>query len=325
VQLPDVRRHPLFEHLRCDVIHSRRFLLPPRDPSGRRVQGVLSIDLINQAEPLASFHAVIQRCQHAVCPDPGFGPLPAVPDVGLSDLLSLRHCRRLWFPVSCHSTSTSLPPFAPRELPRFNAPMRALTSAAPSSQTNALTGLRLSVLRLSGRPTIPSPITLLPCPCRQLDTTPTATGFHKTAPWQTVQVESYRHRFAVRVSPLASRLTGGLGRNGFALLRTGRSPPVASHLDWSSIPCRASDAVTFRFRPESVYLKRTHTSLTKQLHTRTSPCREAWVHRPSADQPRQGRQKPRIAVTRLLLSPLPGLGDSWQSKPHGLRHGLVRV
>jgi hypothetical protein len=222
----------------------------------------------------ASFHAVFQRCQHVVGPHPGLRPRPAVLDRSLSDLLSLRHSRRSCFPGSCHSTSTFLPPFAPRELPRFNAPMRALTSAAPSSPTNALTSLRLSVLRLPGLRTIPSPTTVTPCPCRQLHTTPTATGFHKTAPWQTFQVESDRHRPAVRVSPFPSGLTDGLGRNGFALLRTGRSPPVASHIEWSSHPCRATVAVTFRFRPESVYLKRTHTSLTKQLHTRTSCVRQ---------------------------------------------------
>jgi len=196
--------------------------------------------------------------------------------VAFSGLLSHRHCRRLAFGEFGHSASTFLPPFAPRALPRFNAPMRALTSAAPSSPTNALTSLRLSMLRLSGLRTIPSPTTVLPCPYRQLHTTPTAAGFRWTAPWQTFQVESYRHRPAVWISPFPSWLTDGLGRNGFALLRTGRSPPVASHIEWSSNPCRATVAVTFRFRPESVYLKRTHTSLTKQLHTRT----RAGSHRP---------------------------------------------
>ena len=142
------------------------------------------------------------------------------------------------------------PAFAPRELPRFSARMRVLTSAAPSSPPNALTGLRLSVPTLSGLPTIPSPTTVSPFPCRQSHTTPTATGFPRAAPRQTDQVGSDRHDSEVWISPFPSRLTGGLGRNGFVLLRTGRSPPVASHLERSSHPCRAADAVTFRFRPE---------------------------------------------------------------------------
>ena len=107
-------------------------------------------------------------------------------------MLSLRHSRRSCFPGSWHSTSTFLPPFAPRELPRFNARMRALTSAALSSPTNALTSLRISMLRLPGLPTIPSPTTVTPCPYRQLHTTPTATGFHKTAPWSAREQASTR-------------------------------------------------------------------------------------------------------------------------------------
>ena len=35
-------------------------------------------------------------------------------------------------------------------------------------------------------------------------------------------------------------------------------------------PCRADDAVPFEYRSESDYLKRTHTSLTRLPHTRTS-------------------------------------------------------
>ena len=154
--------------------------------------------------PLPSFHSVNQSCQHAVCPDPRFGPRPVIPDGGRSGLHSQRHCRRCVFLGSSHSTSTFLPPFAQRELPRFNARMRALTSAAPSSQTNALTSLRISMLTLSGLLTIPSPTTVRPGSCHQLHTTPTVTGFHKAAPWQTDQVKSYRHHFAVWVSPLAS-------------------------------------------------------------------------------------------------------------------------
>jgi len=170
-----------------------------------------------------------------------------------------------------HSASTFLPPFAPRALPRFNAPMRALTSAAPSSPTNALTSLRLSVLRLSGLAdhSVPnhrtalllSPVAHYPYCGRLLQSCPQADPSRSRA---------FGRDFAVWTSPLASRLASGLGRNGFALLRTGHSPPVASHPKRSSHPCRAVDAVTFGYRPESDYLERTFTSQTKQLHTRTS-------------------------------------------------------
>ena len=219
---------------------------------------------------LAFFHSVHQSCQHALRPDPGFGPRPALPQGVRSGLLSRRHCHRLFFLGSSHHASTFLPPFAPRALPRFDARMRALTSAVPASPTRALTRLRISVLRLPGLKTIPSPTTFTPCPCRRLHTTPIAAGFPISGPLRKIFQDTAADR--VWVSPLPSRLTGRLGRNGFALLRTGRSPPVASHLMRSSIPCRAVEAVTFRYRAESDSLKRTSTSLTKQTHTRTRLC-----------------------------------------------------
>lgn len=41
------------------------------------------------------------------------------------------------------------------------------------------------------------------------------------------------------------------------------------------------DAVTFRYRPESAYLNRTHTSLIKQTHKRTL----LWLRHPGCKQP----------------------------------------
>src|SRR5690606_26905690 len=142
-------------------------------------------------------------------PDPGFGPCPVVPDAGLSDLLSLRHCRRCVFSGFCHFASTHLPPFAPRELPRFLARMRALTSAVLSSPTIALLDLRISLLTLPALPTIPSPTTFRLCPCCQLHTTPTATGLARCRPPRNVlRVASAT---AVRASPFARTLAGELG------------------------------------------------------------------------------------------------------------------
>ena len=45
----------------------------------------------------------------------------------------------------------------------------------------------------------------------------------------TQPLSSSGFRFAVQASPLASRLADGQGRNGFVILRTGLSPPVALH------------------------------------------------------------------------------------------------
>ena len=235
----------------------------------------MKVSAFRNPRPFASFHAVNQRCQHAVCPYPRFGPRPGIPDGDRSGLLSHRHFRRCEFLGSSHSTSTFLPSFAPRALPRFIAPMRALTSAAPSSPTNTLTGLRLSVLTLFGLAdhSVPNHRTALLLPSvahypycgRRLQSCPQADLSRSRA---------FRRNFAAWTSPLASRLASGLGRNGFALLRTGRSPPVASHLGRSSNPCRADDAVTLGYRSESDYLERNSTSLTKQLHTRTSCVRQ---------------------------------------------------
>jgi hypothetical protein len=84
---------------------------------------------------LASFHPRLEGRQHALGPDRRFGPSPAG-----SHLSGLRspcgHWRRLFFLRSVLHASTSLPPFAPRPLRRFPAPMAALTPA------RALTVLR---------------------------------------------------------------------------------------------------------------------------------------------------------------------------------------
>ena len=125
------------------------------------------------------------------------------------------HCRRVVFRESVHSTSTFLPPFAPLVLPGFNAHMRALTSAALASPTHALTGLRISMLWLSGLLTIPSPTTVLPCSCRQLHTTPIATGVRKAIPggsYESARVIRLRFGFHHQLagSPVGLAETGSL-------------------------------------------------------------------------------------------------------------------
>ena len=61
------------------------------------------------------------------------------------------------------------------------------------------------------------------------------------------------------------------GRIEFVILRTDRSPPAAPH------PASRTDAVAVGYRPESVYLKRTFTSLTLRAFRRTSPAIYCWV------------------------------------------------
>jgi hypothetical protein len=69
----------------------------------------------------------------------------------------------------------------------------------------------------------------------------------------------FRLRHWLVGSPSAS------GRIEFVILRTDRSPPAAPH------PASRTDAVAVGYRPESVYLKRTFTSLTLRALRRTSP------------------------------------------------------
>jgi hypothetical protein len=76
-------------------------------------------------------------------------------------------------------------------------------------------------------------------------------------------------RFRLRHWLVGSPFTSG--RIEFVILRTDRSPPAASH------PASRTDAVAVGYRPESVYLKRTFTSLTLRALRRTSPAVHGWV------------------------------------------------
>lgn len=104
-----------------------------RKPCG--IQGVGPVDLINQTEPYASFHPLVEGLQHAVCPYGAFHPVPLC-GLSFSRLFSLcRHCHGFPFVLHSPSTSTFLHPFAPRALPRFHANMDALTPARLALRT----------------------------------------------------------------------------------------------------------------------------------------------------------------------------------------------
>ena len=153
------------------------------------------------------------------------------------------------------STPTFLPPFAPRPLRRFIATMEALTPVRlfPTYRSPCLTHIAF--------PTIPSPTTWRPLPSL----------YHATCFRSARQISHELFRSMLSYFPRGSRLRHRMagspdtpGRNGFVILRTGRSPPVASH------------AASWRLQLQlatgcSVDLKRTCTSLTICAHRRTIP------------------------------------------------------
>jgi len=209
-----LRREP-FDAL---SINPRRPLVPlDSRPSGR--QGRRPIDLVYQTEPLASprvrpaagprpcFDAVDQRRHHALRPDRGFRP-PPLPAAGFCPLRSLIGTAGTRLPRFGHRTSNSLPPF-----PRGGFATRSLHRARrhryyKGSDPAALTRTTGLSAYPSCRPAIPPPTT-------------------RSVRWPLYQ-SSQRHRL-FRASPSSSKLATGSRRNGFVLLQTGGSPPVALH------------------------------------------------------------------------------------------------
>jgi len=102
--------------------------------------------LVNQAEPNASFHPLIEGLQHTIRPYRAFQPVP-LPGMGFSCLRSpFRHYRWFVFARYVLHLSTFLRPLTPRALPRFFATMDALTPARPV--------LRLLIRQNERRPSI---------------------------------------------------------------------------------------------------------------------------------------------------------------------------
>jgi len=95
------------------------------------IQGLGSVDLIDQTKPYASFHPLFKGLQHAIRPDRTFHPAP-LPEPSISCLLSpalAEHFRRSLFVTAGLHPSTFLHPFAPQALPCFLATMGAVTPA----------------------------------------------------------------------------------------------------------------------------------------------------------------------------------------------------
>ena len=129
------------------------------------------------------------------------------------------------------------------------------------------------LLTTSDLPTIPSPTTELPFPDRRFHPLLHRDRLPRLSPGQTIGRRDCRR--AVKGSPLASRLPDRLGRNGFVILRTGRSPPVASHLS-------SRRRSYFQLQVRNVNLVGTCIPLIKRLHRRTS------YRRQTVDVPRSG-------------------------------------
>jgi len=166
---------------------------------------------VNHAEPSASFHPLFGGRQHAFRPRRRFGPGPAGPDLSRwRSPVGHSHAGRVRRRV--HHASTFLRPFARRALPRVVATMDALTPGRVSrpAQVSLLHVHGLRDHSASNHPvshrrsfrTLPlSPTALPPSHC----------------------VGGSRLRHSLAGSP------GTRSRIEFVILRTGRSPPAASH------------------------------------------------------------------------------------------------
>jgi hypothetical protein len=186
-----------------------------------------------------------------------FDPAPAEPDV--SALWSrCRHSRRWLFRRCGHCESISLRPFAPRTLLRFVATMNALTPVrrfltSPRECKASVGSGQVSLCHVSGLLTIPSPVTHR-SPRSLLHATPQLRGLPTR----------------VGLGFVIGLQTRRPARPNRVYLRYG----LVVHL--LLLPTSSlEDAVTFGYRPESVYLKRTYTSLAKHTYRRTNRRRKA--------------------------------------------------
>ena len=225
---------------------------PSAHPAPRGLQGASGVDLINQAEPLASFHPRFEGRQHALGPHRRFRPRP--PGTDLSGLRSpCGHWRRCCFPSICPSRF-----HLPAAL--CSTPITALLSSYGRSDSCPRPVLRLSEheLRCLAR----GQVSLLYVHGLRDHSVPT----HLVSP--AVALPRY---------PSAQRAPCHAGSD-FATLRQARrfhtaesgssSYGLVVHLPLLRTPSR-DDALTFSYRPESACLTRTLTSLTMHAHRRT--------------------------------------------------------
>ncbi len=165
---------------------------------------------------LASFDPLFEGRQHPLCPNPRFDPVPSAR--GLSGTCSpFGHCHRWGFRRLVHRVSTFLRPLARPALPGFLATMDALTP------TRGLFGSFMNTTWSRAG---------LPVSC--IWPSDHSVSNHPAGP----VIALTRYPSASRISgSLRSRLRQypagsppGKAESSLLALRTGRSPPVASHL-----------------------------------------------------------------------------------------------
>jgi hypothetical protein len=124
-----------------------------RQPFGRKIRPAVSLrSAVDQTEPLVSLTPSFEGHQHWLCPYPAFG-FVALPQVLFHLFIPCGNWRGGFFAVHGLCLSTFLPPFAPRELPRFFATMAALTPAR--SRRNGFLPAQVSTLPYDTFPAFP--------------------------------------------------------------------------------------------------------------------------------------------------------------------------
>ena len=220
------------------------------DPDPGHPQGLHPDDLVNQAEPDASFHPLLEGFLHAFCLNRTFHPIPFL-RTGVSRLLShTAHWHGCGFVRGKHNSSTFLRPLAPPALPDFFATMGALTPVRPANrpcagQVSLVHMTRPSLHSVTNHLTRSTIALLMPS---QRDGLPGATSDSVTA--------------QVWASHTASRLAATPGRIVFVILRTTGSFTVALH------PASRQRSY-FQLPGEGISRKRTFTSQITPASRRT--------------------------------------------------------
>ena len=130
---------------------------------------------------------------------------------------------RCVFRVTNCSSPTFLPSLAPHPLRRFIATMRALTPVRLSPTYRSPCFTYSPFLTIPSPTTLCSPVVALyPLPCSQLDRSPISRPF-------AFSIDSDHRQNGSRLRHFLAGSPEPPGRNGFVILRTGRSPPVALH------------------------------------------------------------------------------------------------
>jgi hypothetical protein len=232
------------------VVHPRRSLVRDHAVAGHE-QVQRGEYLVDQRVPSSSLHSGFECGQHAVCPDARVGPIAYLRRrSGRSS--RQRHCDRCGFPASGHSSSTFLRPLAPPALTGFFSTTDALTPdgravlgvrryvRSSGSRRGPEAGpfsVRSAQHRLRAESSRPLP-TGLPSSCHRVFrafclqpplAVPGSVCFRPGLTVFYLDDPVCRERTASWASPVPSRLATTTGRIEFLIVRTARSPPVASH------------------------------------------------------------------------------------------------